>query len=391
MNQKSAFQVQYPLSSKKFWKKIYSQAAAVIIFGAFVGCAIGGFIGILLNNGGTAGANISWLSIVPWMVIFTLGIIGLWFFLYGSYVSAYINRYYYDCGPDFITIKKGVFAPTEIHVQWQKIQDVYVDQDILDRIMGLYDVHIASATASSGIEAHIDGVDHQTAEALKQYLLDKVSGAGRGSFSNPISQPLDQTQSSQTAQSKPAGINLSEEISSNKYPLSDKWITVNVITRILNAIVVPFILIIIFIGKAKSFSLEDNFHNILLFWIGLALITFFIRVISLFLWKKNYAFNFTPEHIYYKEGVFSISEKHMPYSSIQDVSVSQSFVERIFGLSKVIIENAAQQQAQIGLNGQRGVGFSGVMLQGLNIEDANKITDLLKTNVLGKNSSHYGL
>ena len=57
--------------------------------------------------------------------------------------------------------------PAQIHVQYGKIQDVYVDQDLLDRILGIYDVHISSATYSSGIEAHIDGVDKVGAEGLK--------------------------------------------------------------------------------------------------------------------------------------------------------------------------------------------------------------------------------
>ena len=100
-------------------------------------------------------------------VLVTLGSLILVAVLYGLYISAYIRRYYYDASEQFLTIQKGVFAPTEIHVPYGKIQDVYVDQDVLDRIMGLYDVHIASATATSGIEAHIDGVDTRVAENLK--------------------------------------------------------------------------------------------------------------------------------------------------------------------------------------------------------------------------------
>lgn len=42
-------------------------------------------------------------------------------------------------------------------------------------MMGFCDVHIASATMSSGMEAHIDGVDQATAEGLKAYLLAGAS------------------------------------------------------------------------------------------------------------------------------------------------------------------------------------------------------------------------
>jgi len=49
-----------------------------------------------------------------------------------------------------------------------------VDQDLLDRIFGLYDVHLSSATISSGMEAHIDGLEKQAAEGLRNILLQTV-------------------------------------------------------------------------------------------------------------------------------------------------------------------------------------------------------------------------
>lgn len=61
-----------------------------------------------------------------------------------------------------------------IRFQHERIQDVYVDQDLLDRIFGLYDVHLSSATVSSGMEAHIDGVEKQAAEDLRNILLQTV-------------------------------------------------------------------------------------------------------------------------------------------------------------------------------------------------------------------------
>lgn len=50
-----------------------------------------------------------------------------------------------------------------------------VDQDLLDRIFGLYDVHLSSATISSGFEAHIDGVEKPAADGLRQLLLKAVN------------------------------------------------------------------------------------------------------------------------------------------------------------------------------------------------------------------------
>ncbi len=381
MNSQSALQQQYPLSPRKFWKKIIEKLAAFYALGIIA--AIVDFVAIFMGRD----SYDSGTSAILWGV-FIIGFIfvAIITILYGWYVKVYIRRYYYDSEEHFITIKKGVFAPTEIHVQWQKIQDVYVDQDILDRIMGLYDVHIASATASSGIEAHIDGVEQVAAEGLKQILLNKVSGAGRNNIQgNSPAQPLNQTQPSQP---QVATINLSEDISSNTYPLSGKWTAVTLFSRLIGSFAYPAIIVLIL---SDDITTAEHWVYAAIGWLVLSILTMIVRTITLFLWKKNYAFNFTPENIYFKEGVISLSEKHMPYSSIQDVSVKQGVIERLFGLAKVVIENAAQQPVTIGRYGRQEVGSAGVMLQGLSLADANKITHILKTTVLGKNSSRHGL
>ena len=62
----------------------------------------------------------------------------------------------------------------ETILNYDKIQDVYMDQDILDRVFGLHDVHVSTATAMSGYEAHIDGVNQNNALAIKEQILEKI-------------------------------------------------------------------------------------------------------------------------------------------------------------------------------------------------------------------------
>ena len=96
-------------------------------------------------------------------------------FLVYKYQVWYFQVYFYDLTDDFIIIRKRVFTPREITIPYERVQDVYIDQDLLDRIMGLYDVHLSSATVSSGIEAHIDGVEKPAADGLRKIILEKVS------------------------------------------------------------------------------------------------------------------------------------------------------------------------------------------------------------------------
>lgn len=90
------------------------------------------------------------------------------------YQKWYFAVYYYDIREDFIVIKKGPIAPKEIIIPWERIQDIYVDQDVFDRMFGLYDVHLSTATIMSGVQAHIDGVEQQAADGLREALLSKI-------------------------------------------------------------------------------------------------------------------------------------------------------------------------------------------------------------------------
>lgn len=379
----SALQQQFPLSPKKFWKKMIEKLVAWYVL-AIIMVVIDLILIVMTSDTDSKSAiMILWAALVVGMIIMALITV-----MYAWYLKVYIRRYYYSGEEHFITIKKGVFAPSEIHVQWQKIQDVYVDQDILDRIMGLYDVHIASATAASSIEAHIDGVEKSAAEGLKNFLLNKVSGAGRNSSHNSTVGSV--AKEADVKQSKVSSINLKEEISSDVYPLLGKWLAIKLVSRFVSPFVYwAFLILLIFGSEMRDISPND-YWMVILGYLGVSILSIIIQTISLFLWRKNYAFNFASDNIFYREGVISLSEKHMPYSSIQDVTVQQGILERMVGLAKVRIENAAQQTMQMS-RGRTVSVFTGVILQGISLEDANKITNILKTTVLGKNTAHYGL
>ena len=138
MNPQSTLQQQFPLHRKKFYKKMFSFCVSSLVFsGMFSGFVTVAYLAITLPTGQH---GIESPQIIKGVSIF-LATTTFFFFLftipYGLYVRAYIRRYYYSGEDKYITIKKGVFTPAEIHVQYQKIQDVYVDQDIIDRILVL--------------------------------------------------------------------------------------------------------------------------------------------------------------------------------------------------------------------------------------------------------------
>lgn len=96
------------------------------------------------------------------------------------YHYLYYKTYYYNIKDDVLVIRKGIFMPDEISIPYNRIQDIYVDRDMLDVVFGLYDVHVSSATVESGKDAHIDGVKQENASKLKEMILEKVKKASAG-------------------------------------------------------------------------------------------------------------------------------------------------------------------------------------------------------------------
>ena len=156
---------QFPLSTKKVLKKTITGTLVWMILLLII---LGVLVAVSSSGTDTGG----------WLGIATLGIFGLMFFILlvvYLYQRWYYAVYFYDLTPDYIVIKKGPITPQEITIPYERIQDVYVDQDLLDRIFGLYDVHLSSATISSGMAAHIDGVEKPAADGLRAMLLQTVS------------------------------------------------------------------------------------------------------------------------------------------------------------------------------------------------------------------------
>ena len=87
----------------------------------------------------------------------------------------YFRRYYYDADAQNITIRKGIITQKEVTLPFSQITDVYLDQDIIDVVLGLYDVHISTATQESGQQAHIDGVCKKDALLLKELILKGIN------------------------------------------------------------------------------------------------------------------------------------------------------------------------------------------------------------------------
>lgn len=162
----------YPLSPKKIVKKtITSVIAWSFLFGFIFLMVGGGALASLLDNSQDPTMAFGIFGFAFFGFVVLMAVIAVLTYLYQRW---YFAVYYYDIQDDYLVIKKGPIAPREITIPWERIQDVYVDQDVFDRMFGLFDIHLSTATLMSGMQAHIDGVEQQAADGLREALLGKV-------------------------------------------------------------------------------------------------------------------------------------------------------------------------------------------------------------------------
>jgi uncharacterized protein len=156
---------QYPLDRNKIKKKLIDALIGNTIFYGLL--LVASALGAVFYRGWL------WSVFILFIIIYVAVIaIQVW------YQNEYFKRYFYNVEPDFLVIKKGVIMPHQTMLPYEKFQDVYMDQDLLDRMFGIYDVHVSTATLMSGYAAHIDGVNQQNAEAIRNMLLEKIRKKG---------------------------------------------------------------------------------------------------------------------------------------------------------------------------------------------------------------------
>ncbi|MFN8391171.1 MAG: PH domain-containing protein [Bdellovibrionota bacterium] len=97
------------------------------------------------------------------------------------YQIIYYRTYFYDIreSEQSVVIRRGVLCKTEITLPLARITDVYLEQDFISRLLGLYDLHLSSPTRTSGRVAHMVGIDHEGAHSLRQTLLGMINRADR--------------------------------------------------------------------------------------------------------------------------------------------------------------------------------------------------------------------
>ena len=162
-----------PLRLRKILKKSFGSFIKAFFIGGILTVAIFYFLDSLDPTDSPATER---------MIYFCGRLLGVWLFIFFCfmfwkmiYEYIYYRMYYYDMDDLNVIIRKGVISKHEVTLPFSRITDVYVDQDVVDVFLGLFDVHISTPTVKSGEVAHIDGVNRVGAAELRRLILTQVN------------------------------------------------------------------------------------------------------------------------------------------------------------------------------------------------------------------------
>ncbi len=159
-----------PLSFRKVLKKSAHSVCRVLMYCSVVSFAVYAYF---FSEWFTLSAHLEenkWSILIFWILIVILSV-----FSQMIYHILYFLTYYYEMDEKNLVIRKGVIVRREITLPFNKITDVYVDQDVMDVLFGIYDVYLSTPTAESLKYAHIDGVTRKGSQKLRELVLDAIN------------------------------------------------------------------------------------------------------------------------------------------------------------------------------------------------------------------------
>lgn len=283
----------------------------------------------------TYNSYIIWLVIGLWLVSLIYKII---------YEYLYYRLYYYNFEEEHAEITKGIIARSTGHIKYERIQNVYVDQDFWDRIFGLYDVHYETAGEKSASYLHVDGLNKMNANKLVEFLNQKTKGR---IDSNQDIPSADSSSSALVEESAP--INSQSDslpISRLNCPLSNAWlIGISLYIFIVVAALFIFFGSMLFQVPPALVKATGNHAYIdyqFVFGAIIFIILWSVLFIYGYVWFKLYNFEFSKEKGKIESGVISRTASYLYYDRIQNITLKQGVLDRLFGIYDLMVETAGE-------------------------------------------------
>ncbi len=333
-------QINLPLERKKILKKtvvmlLSLKGVTSILFYTvmiyFLAFMTGSFWFSYFEKSGQSSSSIwehlSIYIIVIGLVTVTL-IRGIIAYIYQSY---YYKSYKYEFRDDGASITKGVVSRSTGNVRYEKLQNVYVDQDILDRVFGLYDVHYETAGEISEPYYHVDGLNQENAGKLIAFL--NAESKGHSNITAPAAVEIQQ--SAFVPEDRTALLS-----SENIKPTNPILARALILTMVM-MIIMPVVFFILSIPLSKVLVQIMSLKQFLVLSEVAAIAFSIYAIIYSYFYYKNYYFDFGPEKGEIITRVIGTRTTYIYYDRIQDINIIQSAVDRLLGLYNIYISTAS--------------------------------------------------
>lgn len=125
-------------------------------------------------------------------IIVYIALLGFFIIINLILVSSERENFHYSIGENFLTVEQGIFSKERRYIPYGVIQNIFIEQDLFDRIFGLATVIIENASQGSedlatlqqrkrfatigffGNKVIIPGLTKANAETLKGIILQKI-------------------------------------------------------------------------------------------------------------------------------------------------------------------------------------------------------------------------
>ncbi|MEF8888181.1 MAG: PH domain-containing protein [Haloarculaceae archaeon] len=140
------------LSPRSVPVRVLENGGRVVFFAA---------VGIVTSSGG----DLPPLPVIAGIVLLAAGLVAMW-------QTAYVRRFSYEVTEDTFDIASGVLSRREREIPYERVQNVDISENVLQRLLGLAQLRIETA-GGSGTEAQLRYVTRAEAGRLQELLGER--------------------------------------------------------------------------------------------------------------------------------------------------------------------------------------------------------------------------
>ena len=259
-------------------------------------------------------------------------------------VVAYF-RYYFHLEQDQLVIKKGVFNQSLTKLPFERIQNLYIEQNVLHRLLGVVSLRVDSA-GSSGHEVTIDALEREDAEAMRAFVLERKQGERIETGNLDVE---DGTVTAPIAQSVVLRLTLEDllKIGVTQNHLATAGVIVGTVFGFLFTVAGAFEQDLVKTLIERWPALQPGFWGFLILATLLFVIAFLLTLVRTVTQYYDLQFFESLDGFQLKAGLFNRREASMQKRKIQLVRWTDNPLRRLLGLYKVSIHQATSSSERV--------------------------------------------